>query len=324
MGDEDIIITIDPDELSDDGGAPGAGGDKTKQIATTEEPIADLKAQFATLQSTAETATQRATAAETEAQRAARERDELAARNKDLETEVTDSRKSTIDQGLTAAEGQLKSAKDAYKRAFADGDADAAAEAQVQIAEATSTIGRLKEAKADLADTKPAPRKTEPRAPVADPTEAFIQTRSVPAQTWLRANREWLDNGPKNAKLTAAHYSAIGDGIAVDTPQYFEHIEKSLGIKTGGGKEPKLLQRRPTAPAAPGADAGGRTASPIQVTLTKGEAAAATDGTHVWNYDDPTGKGRWKKGEPIGTAEFARRKVAMQKQGLYDRTYSES
>jgi len=321
MGDEDIIITIDPDELSDD--APGAGAEKTKQIAT-DEPIADLKAQFATLQSTAETATQRATAAETEAQRAARERDELAARNKDLETEVADTRKSTIDQGLEAAKAEADSAQADYERAFADGDAKAAAAAQRKIARAEATIGRLTEAKAELAETKPAPRKTESRPPVSDPTEAFIQTRSVPAQTWLRANREWLDNGPKNAKLTAAHYSAIGDGIAVDTPQYFEHIEKSLGIKKGDSKESKPLQRRPSAPAAPGADAGGRSASPIQVTLTKGEAAAATDGTHVWNYDDPTGKGRWKKGEPIGTAEFARRKVAMQKQGLYDRTYSES
>jgi hypothetical protein len=55
--------------------------------------------------------------------------------------------------------------------------------------------------------------------------------------------------------------------------------------------------------------------------LTKNEAASATDGTLVWNYSDP--KGKFKKGEPIGIAEMARRKKTMKEQGLYDKSYME-
>ena len=69
---------------------------------------------------------------------------------------------------------------------------------------------------------------------------------------------------------------------------------------------------------------GGTNGGGDTVTLTKGEAAAATDGiTHVWNYPDPTGKNRWKVGDPIGIQEFARRKREMMRQGVYDRTYTE-
>lgn len=318
--DDEIIVTIDP-ALDMDTSIEGA--DKTKTQERPDEPIADLKAQFATLQTTAATATQRATSAESEAQRATRERDEERQRREALETEVADTRKATVESGLSAAEGQLKSAKEAYKRAFADGDADAAADAQVQIAEATSTIGRLKEAKADLVDTKPPPRKTDTPPPrtQADPIEAFIASRTPKTQEWLRNNREWLDGGKKNSRLTAAHYDAEAEGIAPDTAEYFAHVEKYLGIKPKGDQP---LARRPSAPAAPGADAGGRSATPMQVTLKPHEKTAATDGTIVWNFDDPSGKGRFKKGDPIGVQEFARRKLIMEKEGRYDRSFVES
>ena len=55
--------------------------------------------------------------------------------------------------------------------------------------------------------------------------------------------------------------------------------------------------------------------------LTKGEAQSATDGTLVYNFDDPSGHKKFKKGDPIGIEEMARRKREMKKQGLYDRNY---
>lgn len=317
MADEDeIVVTIDPESEAGSTDNPNQNAD---------EPIADLKAQFATLQSTAETATQRATAAETDAQRIARERDELAQRNQALETEVIDTRKSTIDQGLEAAKAEADSAQVEYERAFADGDAKAAATAQRKIARAEATIGRLTEAKADLAETKPQKRDNPAPRASRDPVEEFIGTRTPATQDWLRRNKEWVDFGTKANLLTAAHYEAVGNGQTPDTPGYFAFVEKKLGItpdKTPAPKPP--LSRRPSAPAAPPAGAGGNAPSAQQVSLTKSEARAATDGTLVWNYDDPSPQKRFKKGDPIGTQEFARRKLAMQKEGRYDRSMTES
>jgi hypothetical protein len=77
-------------------------------------------------------------------------------------------------------------------------------------------------------------------------------------------------------------------------------------------------QRRPTAPVAPvTTTGGGMSGEGNTVRLSKNEAAAAMDGTHVWNVPDPTGKNRWKVGDPIGIQEMARRKLSMAKEGRY-------
>ena len=57
--------------------------------------------------------------------------------------------------------------------------------------------------------------------------------------------------------------------------------------------------------------------------LSKGEAASATDGTLTWNYDDPSGQKRFKKGDVIGVQEFARRKLALKESGQYDKSLTE-
>lgn len=78
-------------------------------------------------------------------------------------------------------------------------------------------------------------------------------------------------------------------------------------------------------PAAPVNGSGGSGGNGgTEVVLTRGEAAAADDGTHVWNYDDPSPAKKFRKGDPIGRQEFARRKLALTKQGAYDRSYVES
>ncbi len=84
-------------------------------------------------------------------------------------------------------------------------------------------------------------------------------------------------------------------------------------------------KRRPGPPVAPvQASGGGVSGGGVEVRLSKGEAAAATDGTLVWNYSDPSGKNLFKKGDPIGITEMARRKKAMSEQGLYDKTWVQS
>jgi hypothetical protein len=125
--------------------------------------------------------------------------------------------------------------------------------------------------------------------------------------------------------MQAAHFDAESEGFALDSPKYFDHVERFLGMKKAAEPEPKpnggaeaTSQRRPTAPVAPVTPSGGGMSGDSNtVRLTKAEAEAAQDGTVQWNYDDPTGKGRFKKGDPIGLTEYARRKLTMTKQGRY-------
>ena len=93
--------------------------------------------------------------------------------------------------------------------------------------------------------------------------------------------------------------------------------------KTNGTEKPRT---KAMAAAPVSRDGGAVTSgklSPNLVTLTPGEVSAATDGvTLTWNYDDP--KGKFKRGDAIGVHEMAKRKQAMQKEGRYDRSFTES
>jgi hypothetical protein len=132
----------------------------------------------------------------------------------------------------------------------------------------------------------------------SDPVEAFIQGRDANTQAWLRAHPGdalvlATGSDPRRfSKLNAADADAFAEGHARGSKAYFGHVERFLGGKaTSGGEK----------------DGGGN-----RVVLTKRQAEAATDGTHVWNYGP-------KRGQPIGIQEFARRLKEQTEQGLLNR-----
>ncbi len=130
-------------------------------------------------------------------------------------------------------------------------------------------------------------------------------------------------------KLNAAHNDAMAEGFEPNSADYFKHVETFLGLtkaaetRTNGanGKTPAKRQSAPVAPVNGGSGEGSN-GRPV-VRLTKGQAERANDGTIVWNIPDKTGKGRWKVGDPIGNQEMARRIHQMEKDGLFDKTYTE-
>lgn len=328
---EEIIVAIEPDLFA-------AGGGKIPD--NTTDPVVNLKEQFKEQQALTERerearqdAERRATLA---AQDAARARQEATT----ARGEVVDSQYGTVTSGLEAAQSEAKSAEQEYIAAFEKGDGAAQATAQRKMARAEAKIGRLEEAKADLESRKKIPnddagtRRSDATVQAdtsRDPVEAYLANRTEPTQRWLRDHKEWITDPRKNAKLTAAHYSAQAEGITADTPEYFEHVESFIGLSSNGHGNGATQtnvqakqQRKTSVPAAPVHASGSSGTGGTEVRLSQGEAQAATDGTHVWNYDDPSPQKRFRKGEPIGVQEFARRKAALTKQGAYDRTYTES
>lgn len=327
--DDEIRVTIDPAlEIEVD---PNAGAtvkvvdDKTGGgKKADDDALEDLKGQFANLQGQVSTATQRAADAERDAQEARQ-------RLEDSNKRLTEAEKRTVDGGLQAAKDEAEAAARDYERAFEAGDAKAASEAQRKIARAEAKILRLDEAAADLAEQSTRKPEQEQRRerqnvqPVAGTgdmaqAEAFVQTRTPASQAFLRKHMGAVADPKQWRKIEAAHYSAVAEDLAPDTPEYFAHVEKMTGLGSDSKANGETRQRRQAAPAAPGGDIGGPAGGGSrEVRLTQTEAKAATDGTLVWNYDDPTGKNRYKKGDPIGVQEFARRKLAMEAEGRYNR-----
>jgi hypothetical protein len=68
---------------------------------------------------------------------------------------------------------------------------------------------------------------------------------------WLREHREILDDPRKFNLLQAAHFTAAADGIAVDTPQYFEHLERAVGYHPAAHTPTPEESNMPQFPAPP-------------------------------------------------------------------------
>jgi hypothetical protein len=339
-GDEELIVKIDDGDLDNTGGGEevvivdpsgstdGTAGKAKVRRQLPDDPVETLRAQLAESQAETEKlkawatnsealltqANQRTQAAETEATRA--------------RTAEAQSTRSTIDSGIAAAKAEQQAATEAFESAFEAGDKKALSAAQLRISNAAADLAMLQQAKAELPE-QPVKRVNtqQPQpAPQNDPIEQWVQSTTPRTQSWLRSHMDIVRDPKKSAKMTAGHHDALSEGLVPDTDAYFDHVEKYLGL-TGEKPVPKAepranggatTHRRPTAPAASVTPTGGGINGGVrEVTLTKGEALAATDGTLQWNYDDPTGKNRFKKGDPIGLQEMARRKQKLAADGRY-------
>lgn len=317
-------------EIVDDAGAnidaaTGADADATTK---NDDPVEALRGQFHSLQA-------RFSQNEAEKNKALEIAAQAAQRVEQVEQQFKQTTAATRRQQVEGSLAKSREAADAAERelreAFDRGDGAAVSRAQRILSRAEAEILRYEEATADLdsleADTaRPQREETAQRqARSADPVEDFIATRTPASQQWLRNHREWLTDPLKSNKLTAAHHAALGEGMTPDTPEYFDHVEGFLGLKeakkTQQPQNRQVRQSAPTLPVNASGNDGGHGTGARTVKLSRSEATAATDGTHVWNWDDP--KGKFKKGDPIGVQEFARRKAEMMKQGVYDRSYSE-
>lgn len=339
MADEaELKITIIPDEEANVAAAQTVEvkkSDDTVKAEVKDPAMLELMSQYKELETKSAATEKRANEAEQARQTAERE----AARHRDeaetAKKQTTSSHLDTITTAISASEQDVDGAKAAIRAAKASGDVEAEIEAQDRLAKARATMIRLDEAKQDIETRIKNPPKRE-APPQLDPVEAFAKNRTPATASWIRAHPEYVKSDKGIRKLTAADAIAQAEDLVPDTPEYFARVEDYLGIKKSEAPAPKVAPteasqvltkpRSGAPPVAPGASVSGNGGGGDggAVILTAREAAAAQDGTLIWNYPDPSGKNRWKKGDPIGLQEMARRKMTGTKQGLYDRSFTES
>lgn len=325
---DEVVVTIEPEVTE---------GQQVAEKTDADEAAAALQAQIDEHKAARQKAESDAAAALARAAEQQRAAEGWRQEATTARSTVVDSQLQTVLSGIESAETAASSAEAMLAAAMEKADYSAAAKAQRELAKAEARLELLNNAKVDLETRKTAP---PPQQRQADPIESFISTRTPETAQWLRQHRDWLTDTRKNARLTAAHYDAEDAGLKVDTPEYFAFVETRIGLRKPDrerdesgrfSSKESAVQRKPAAPpAAPVNGGGGVTTvgagNPNAVTLTQREAIAATDGTLRWNKADLKA-GRIKTeaqiGTPIGHTEMARRKLAMQKAGHYDKSYTE-
>ncbi len=332
MADENMVIEVEPTEVTPEPGKTAEPAKVETKEAAKPDPVDELKQQLATLTTESDRHKAQAKANATRAAQAEAEANRRAAEADTARKAVTESNISAVDSAIAAAQAEAEGAARDQEAAMVGGNFKLAAELGRKAARAEARIERLEEGKADLAQRKAEPAKADGgRTPAqSDPFEQVVSNATPRAQKWLRAHPTYVTDPELSAHANLAHARALKNGFIVDSDAYFDFCEKELGLKPqeqapAPKDEPKPKQERAKAMAAApvsrdGNPSGGQT-SPTTVTLSPGEQRTATDGTIVYNYNDPNGK--FKKGDPIGIKEMARRKLALQQSGAYDRSYSD-
>jgi hypothetical protein len=193
---------------------------------------------------------------------------------------------AAISNAIESEKAKAEAAVADFANAAETGDWQKQGEAQRQIARSEARLANL-EARA----TGPAPRPSS-----GDPVEDFCAQLSPASADFVRRHPECATDPKMHNRMLGGHYDAIASGIEVDSSQYFAHVQSKLGGSANSSGFAKV----------------GRT-----VTLTASQKKMATDGTLVHNFNDPNGK--FKKGDPIGVTEYARRLLAMKDAGYDDR-----
>jgi hypothetical protein len=262
LQDAEITIEGDTTEVRE---TPAAGAaPAVEKPKSNEDAIADLRAQLRTYDD-------RVKAAERAANDA---RSQLSA----VSRNAVDATLNMIVSSIETVSGASAAAKADYQRAMEAGDYAKAAEAQEKMADARANLLRLQERKAEVESG----RGQVQAAPAQLSEVESIASRLSPASAaWIRAHPEVAKDF---GAAERAHYKALGDGVAVDTPAYFERIEMELGMREAKRVEPAPQPRRvasqaPVTQSAPSLQTGQPTRQVVTLTAAEREMAREMDMT---------------------------------------------
>ena len=162
-----------------------------------------------------------------------------AERRADAASRAANEARGQVDEGnlqlVTSAIDTLKRETDILKAnlraAMATGDYSAAADAQEAMADAKAKLLQLENGRAALQEQAKNPRIHPQQIPTYDPVETLASQLSPRSAAWVRAHPEFARNERLTQKMVAAHNLVTADGVQPDTDEYFETVERILGVQ---------------------------------------------------------------------------------------------
>lgn len=227
-----------------------------------------------------------------DAEKRAREAAERAQR---ATSETKDANYQLVVNAIETVKGRADAIKQAYSNAMASGDFDKAAQLQEALAVNAQQLSELKRGKKAMKEEMERKEKAAPETPersnepMIDQLARQVSPRSA---SWLRENRDTLDNDRMIRRMFRAHEDAVDEGIAADSDEYFAFIENRLGL-TKVVEEAPAPKRAPPPPSAPVTRGGQR---PNVVRLTRDQVEMA-------------------KMMGMSESDYAKNMVALQREG---------
>ena len=299
MSDEDkgvdVVLEDAPKAKADEPEVEIVEEKPAKKEVSPDEGISDLKKSL-----------EREKQARIEAEKRAQEAYQNAHKAK---IDKTDSDYQLVVNAIETVKTRNEQLKTAYADAMNAGDFARAAEMQSAMNMNAQQLADLKKGKKAMKEQIKAAEKTAaaPVSPSGDIVDQLASTVSARSAAWLRDSREHIRSEKDVRKMFRAHEDAVDDGIAPDTPEYFEFIEQRLGIRRNADEESsKTSAESPLssasaprrAPQPPPAPVSRSTQRPNVMRLTAAEADTA-------------------RSLGMTPEEYAKNKALLQKEGRY-------
>jgi len=308
--DESIVVNLDePEESPPQGGegrsatdvnakpppVPGPGSSPAKP----QEGLEELQRQMAAERQERVRVTQIA-------QTIANERDQAIAFAQEAERRGVSQYELYTESQIKAAEDRMASLAAAAEQSMHDGDFKRVAALNLELGRVGGDLAVLKRDQAVLQQQReqmttqarrPAPQQ-QPQQPQqqrqqpTDPVERAIQGRTEPTKNFIRKHPEIVrGDGTLKRNALDAHERALDEGFQVDTPGYFEYIERSLVAQqpqNGGGNPASVARAGAPTMAAPvarnGAPGGGGSGGNTFVATPKMRRLAEEQGVPIQEW----------------------------------------
>jgi hypothetical protein len=229
---DDVEVEVEAPEVGEvaSSAPPVEKVTKTAPVIPAEAGVEELKKQVESVR------------AEAAARIAERDRmvREASDRAQSAERQAVESRKGAVDGVITSLAKDREQAKRDIIAGHEAGDFAKVADAHDRLAAAHAKIAAAEQGKLALQE-----QADNPPPPVyVDNVEKIARNLAPRSAAWLRAHREYAEPGENNDRMLRAHYSAIGEGLAPETDDYFAHIERRLGLRDQQIEQP-VVQDKP-------------------------------------------------------------------------------
>ena len=162
---------------------------------------------------------------------------------------------STISNALDAATARGEQLQSEYAKAMESADYATAGKLQMEMGRIASRIETLEAGKNQFEQSRNdklrQPTPAEPAAPAADPIEADLATRDPQSAAWIRQHTDasgkprFYTDPQFQARVIGAHNLALGNGMAVNSPEYFEFVERTSGVAAQNNNAPATPPAQP-------------------------------------------------------------------------------
>lgn len=239
-----------------------------------------------------------------------------AERRADAASRAANEARGQVDEGnlqlVTSAIDTLKRETDILKAnlraAMATGDYSAAADAQEAMADAKAKLLQLENGRAALQEQAKNPRIHPQQIPAYDPVETLASQLSPRSAAWVRAHPEFARNERLTQKMVAAHNLVTADGVQPDTDEYFETVERILGVQA-----PAASVAAAEAPMSAAAAPAQRRSSPAAAPVSRSGTGTGGGSPNVVRLS--ADEREMAKMMGMTAEEYARNKLALIKDG---------